>query len=1415
LNAEFYLSANDGGAYGVWDAEPQGCTPTWCAKSKINWGPIDSAIKATSAHTVTLANGSVISAPVILNLPPLLMDRESDGACGSASDPCVRLFLPDWMKGYHKAFQNTQGFDVDPQGVQQVSNWWYNTVDYGSPVFRARMKQLLTEAAERYNDDPRVGGIRVVAGFQGETQPNKKDKNDSGSEQALLASHENLISCDTYRSYAREIAEHAYKVFTKKPIYLMAGPAPCSTYSGQRWRHELLYDPVTGWEVARPKKMIGFSLNRDDADSADADESAENIYADYRFWSIGPKMHALDRPIVWESGGLPDDSNTHGDPWAYQVWRFYGVAGAKGDSVLNASPWQIFMSQLAWDVLDNWMGRQPQRLWLVFRNAEWPTYNYTADRGASGYLGVWGNWLDLLDTDSYEQACNHTLYSNAYGNAAALRPTPVNTVYRVPCDSLLPVPAITPRPTAQDGADMINRTFNHQALVLDSTGPNREMDIALVGGHPAAGQVKDLAITVSYLDQGADRFFLTFPLASGKAQQYTITKTGTNLWQRATFSVPNVVLANRLASGRGAAFIVISNDDDSQKEYLHEVYADISEPIATPTPTKTVTPRPTSTATAARTATPTETPPVTPAAAQTATLTETPSVTPAAAQTPSVTFPPTATGTVTATEMPSRMPTASRTRTATPSHTPAPTQTSQPSATPGVTATRTPTRTPTATPSVLAMICSPRVETNLTTGGQPKGVTADDKGFYLGLYASNQLVRTAPDGTAIDWEMPTGVGGVNGVAVWNDIALTTNRDRGTITLHDAASGSKLGELTVGGLPWGIAAAQGRAYVANFGDGTVSVIDLPGRKVLKTVPVGSYPVSLVADSAGAYVVHLNGTITHLDNQGQVVARARVDAPDARGIAWDAIRSRVYVGSREGRIIAVDARTLQPVGRIDLPGPAYGLIVNPTTGRLYAVDAVNDRLYILEPDGSGSVQIALPAQNATDGGMGIAAWGNRVAVANYGAGSLTFVADTACAERLTPTATPAIWTATPTVGATATVASSPTTTTSPTPTISATVTPSPTVTATATPTVTRTRVPTQTPTATASATPSPTVTATATPTVTRTRVSTQTPTATASATPSPTVTATATPTVTRTRVPTQTPTRTPTATATARPTPAIIQAKIEIVWPHDGASVRDADLANITAYLISTTHGLASSLLEPPPCDWEPTVRLWVALNAQPARPVAVGQKRMTDVAGRTFPVWDFNDVDVSAARDPANRLTFFTTVDGVRTLHNIWTHATDARTVFPQTDVPTGAISYVPAALDARIEIVWPHDDLPVEQASLANITAYLFAPGTLQAIRPGVNSLPTTRLHGSLNAEAEEALGAGIIGLPRALTASNGVTFMAWDFNDVDISAAREPLNKLYFWVSVDNAETFSNVWAHGADARTIFPRPDTLNNCR
>jgi len=305
--------------------------------------------------------------------------------------------------------------------------------------------------------------------------------------------------------------------------------------------------------------------------------------------------------------------------------------------------------------------------------------------------------------------------------------------------------------------------------------------------------------------------------------------------------------------------------------------------------------------------------------------------------------------------------------------------------------------------------------------------------------------------------------------------------------------------------------------------------------------------------------------------------------------------------------------------------------------------------------------------------------------------------------------------------------------------------------------------------------------------------------------------ATSTSTVTPIPSATPAPRLTAMAAPRATPQTIRAKIEVVWPHGEVSVRDADQANITAYLISETGNDA------PPCDWEPIVRLWAAQNSQPAYPIAVGQKRMIATGGRRFPAWDFNDVDVSAARDPANKLTFFVTVDGVKTLHNVWVHAADARTIFPQPDAPAGVVTRQPAAVDARIEVVWPHDNLPVEEATLANVTGYLFGSGTKLAIPPELEWSPTLRLHQSNNADTEtaEAYSSAPIGVSRVITGETGVHFLAWDFVNVDVSAAQDSLNKIYFWLSGDDTHVFPNVWAHGTNTPTIFPQTDILNSCK
>ncbi|HIC88604.1 MAG TPA: hypothetical protein EYP04_04280, partial [Anaerolineae bacterium] len=260
---------------------------------------------------------------------------------------------------------------------------------------------------------------------------------------------------------------------------------------------------------------------------------------------------------------------------------------------------------------------------------------------------------------------------------------------------------------------------------------------------------------------------------------------------------------------------------------------------------------------------------------------------------------------------------------------------------------------------------------------------------------------------------------------------------------------------------------------------------------------------------------------------------------------------------------------------------------------------------------------------------------------------------------------------------------------------------------------------------------------------------------------------------------------------------IDAKIEIVWPHGGAPVAEADKANITAYLFYPGSRLSV------PCDFDPTVTLWSAINNEPAEPVATGVRRWAELGGQYLPVWDFNDVDVSAARNPRNKVYFQVRVDGVVAASNVWVHGVDARTYLPRPAEPTSVLQSPPDAVDARIQIVWPHENAPVAEAELANITVALYAHGTLASAPPDWS--PRVLLYQALNNDVGKEVGVGV----QRIVERDGLRYPVWDFNDVDVGAAKDPLNKVHFWVEVEGIPTYPTFWTHGADARTYFPEQD------
>lgn len=269
---------------------------------------------------------------------------------------------------------------------------------------------------------------------------------------------------------------------------------------------------------------------------------------------------------------------------------------------------------------------------------------------------------------------------------------------------------------------------------------------------------------------------------------------------------------------------------------------------------------------------------------------------------------------------------------------------------------------------------------------------------------------------------------------------------------------------------------------------------------------------------------------------------------------------------------------------------------------------------------------------------------------------------------------------------------------------------------------------------------------------------------------------------------------------------VDARVEIVYPYNGAPVAEAERANIGVFLFTP------GTLVPVPCSFAPAVRLWRARNAEPAQPVATGVRVLRNEGGLTFPAWEFNDVDVSAARDAKNKLFFFVTVDGMGANSNVWVHGADPRTNFPQQDVPTAVGSWS-QEVDARVEIVYPFEDAPVSRARLANVGSDIFQHGQLVSVDSSRN--PYVYLLRSVNTNVPVFAASA----ERLISATTGMTYPRWVFNQVDVSeaaAAASPGNVILFRTLVDGVTTFPNVWSHGSDVRTYFPVQDVpAESCR
>ncbi len=140
-------------------------------------------------------------------------------------------------------------------------------------------------------------------------------------------------------------------------------------------------------------------------------------------------------------------------------------------------------------------------------------------------------------------------------------------------------------------------------------------------------------------------------------------------------------------------------------------------------------------------------------------------------------------------------------------------------------------------------------------------------------------------------------------------------------------------------------------------------------------------------------------------------------------------------------------------------------------------------------------------------------------------------------------------------------------------------------------------------------------------------------------------------------------------------------------------------------------------------------------------------------------------------------------------------------------------------VDAKIELVFPHDRAgrpqPVDKAPLVNVLVYLFEADSLQ---PVACNLPvevrlrraSNLVDGAGNAVNVPARYQSPPGQP-VLRRVGDKVFQAWVFNDVPVGFFETPgldptRSKDFYLVEVKGVPYRSNVWAHGADARTYLP---------
>jgi hypothetical protein len=138
------------------------------------------------------------------------------------------------------------------------------------------------------------------------------------------------------------------------------------------------------------------------------------------------------------------------------------------------------------------------------------------------------------------------------------------------------------------------------------------------------------------------------------------------------------------------------------------------------------------------------------------------------------------------------------------------------------------------------------------------------------------------------------------------------------------------------------------------------------------------------------------------------------------------------------------------------------------------------------------------------------------------------------------------------------------------------------------------------------------------------------------------------------------------------------------------------------------------------------------------------------------------------------------------------------------------VAPLPERVLGRVEMLWPHNWAPIEEADLANVTVQLLTPDGSAPVP--CRWEPRVLLWASLNGRPSQIVGTGHKEMVRGQTAN----YPVWRFYNVQIGPARFNDSSMTFYVTVDGMRVNPEYWVYGGENATpLEPKDPPPVSCR